>query len=215
MSRRVSDTATREPSGTAGTDAERRAALALADDLRAAGRDAARADALGAHRVVGAAGARRRARRRRERARASATRSPGSSLAAVALWSSRSPTSPRRADPPADARARATQNVVSAPADGPAGRHHADRHGGRRTAPRSGRSRRFPGGVLRWSLGGARARPGLLRRRAPRASRTTWVGAVQLPPTLVLLACLLALLDEAVADPVEDGPRRRGAPRSR
>ena len=68
---------------------------------------------------------------------------------------------------------------------------------------RSGRGRRFPGGVLRWSLPALVAVLGCCIVRAAGVD-ATWVGAVQLLPTLVLLAALLALLDEAVADPADD-----------
>jgi hypothetical protein len=202
VSRRVGDTVTREPSGTAGTDAERRAAHALADELRGTGREArvqtvwvrtawwapqALAVALGVAASVLAVG----------------DPIPGVALAAVALLVALADLSAlapvRRLTP-----ARATQNVVSAPADVPPGAitlivtAAVDR-------ARSGLGRRFPGGVLRWSLGALALVLACCGVRAA-GIEETWVGAVQLLPTVVLLACLLAFLDEAVADPV-DGDR--------
>lgn len=200
MSRRVSDTAVRESSGTAGTDAERRAAHALAADLRAGGREVrvqtlwvrtawwapqALAVALGVVASVVAVG----------------DPMPAVVLAAVALLVSLADLSAltpiRRCTP-----ARATQNVVSAPEHVPPGAitlivtAAVDR-------ARSGLTRRFPGGVLRWSLSALAL---VLACCVVRAAgiEDAWVGAVQLLPTLVLLACLLAFLDEAVADPLED-----------
>ncbi len=106
--------------------------------------------------------------------------------------------------------ARATQNVVSAPADVPPGSitlivtAAADRarSGWAAGSPAVCCAGRWPRSALVLACCIARA-AGL---------EETWVGAVQLPPTVVLLACLLAFLDEAVADLIEDD---RGASRRR
>ena len=67
-------------------------------------------------------------------------------------------------------------------------------------------ARRFPGGVLRWLVGA------LLLVLACCIARVagiedTWLGWVQLPPTVVLLICLLAFVDQAAADPAPDDER--------
>jgi hypothetical protein len=128
----------------------------------------------------------------------------GLSLAAAALLVALidlTPAAPLRRLTPA----RATQNVVSAPAQTPSAAvtlivtAAVDRR-------RRGLARRFPGGVLRWSLGG------LVLVSACCAARVAgldagWLGAIQLLPTLVLLGCLLALLDQAVAEPAAGDDR--------
>jgi len=203
MCRRVSDTAAGEQSGIACTDAERRASLALAQELRDQGREPrvqtvwvhvawwapqALAAALGvAASVVGVG-----------------TPVAGLSLAGAALLIALLdllPSAPLRRVIPV----RATQNVVSAPpdaADMPVTlilTAAVDR-------ARGGLARRFPGGVLRWSLTALLL---VLACCVVRVAGTEagWVGVVQLPPTLVLLGCLLALLDQSVAGPAADDDR--------
>lgn len=204
MSRRVSDTATREQSGTAGTDAERRAALAIAHELQAAGRDA-RVQTLWVHTAWWAPQALAAALGVAASVLAVGDPIPAVVLAAAALalaLADLAAAAPIRRLTPA----RATQNVVAAPADVPPGAitlivtAAVDRS-------RSGIARRLPGGVLRWSLAALTLVLGCCVVRAAGVD-ATWIGAVQLLPTLALLVCLLALLDEAVADPAQDN---RGA----
>ena len=194
----MGDTVTREQSGTACTDAERRAALALAAELRAAGREVRvqtiwvhtawwAPPALGA--VLGIA------------ASVICVGTPVTglvvSVAALAITlADLPPAAPMRRLTPA----RATQNVVSAPAEVADGAvtliitAALDR-------ARRGLALRLPGGVLRWTIAA------LILVAACCVARTAgvdgdWIGVVQLPPTLVLLISLVALLDAAVADPV-------------
>jgi len=98
--------------------------------------------------------------------------------------------------------ARATQNVVAAP---PATPDDAvtlvltaavDRE-------RRGLARRLPGGVLRWTIASLTLVAACAAARALDADGD-WLGILQLPPTLALLLCTLALLDQAVADPPGD-----------
>ena len=208
----------RERHGHARTERHRRHRRRAARRARARGRAARRPGARPACRRSGCA--RRGGRRRRSRSRwasrracsRSATRSPpwcsrrSRLLVALADLSALAPI--RRLTP-----ARATQNVVSrARARCPPGAitlivtAAVDR-------ARSGLARRFPGGVLRWSLGALAL---VLACCVVRAAgiEETWVGArAARRPRIVLLACLLAFLDEAVADPVDDdrGAVARGA----
>lgn len=196
----MSATTAIEPSGTAGSDAERRAALALADELRTAGREVrvlplwvrtawwaplALAAALG---VTGSI---------------ASIESPAAGLVlglaglAIAL-TELTPLHPVRRL----AFARATQNVVAAPPLTPDDAvtlvltAAVDRE-------RRGLARRLPGGVLRWSVAGLALVAACAAVRLAGADGD-WLGIVQLPPTLALLLCTLALLDQAVADPPED-----------
>jgi hypothetical protein len=197
MCRRVSDTAAGEQSGIACTDAERRAALALAEELRDQGREP-RVQTLWVHVAWWAPQALAAALGIAASVVGVGTPVAGLSLAGAALLIALLdllPAAPLRRIIPA----RATQNVVSAPAAGPDVpvtlilTAAVDR-------ARGGLVRRFPGGVLRWSLA---ALVLVLACCVVRALETEagWVGAVQLGPTLVLLGCLLALLDQAVAEP--------------
>jgi hypothetical protein len=190
-----------EPSGAAGTDAERRAALALADGLRARGRQArvptlwvrtawwlplALAAALGVGASVLSVG----------------DPVAGLVLAGVGLlltFADLSPWAPVRRL----TFARATQNVVSPP---PA-------RAGERTVtliltaaidrPRRGWPARFPGGVRRWLLV-ALVLVALCALARQLGLESIWLGIVQLPPTLALLLVVLALLDQAGAAPRGD-----------
>ena len=200
MSCAVGDTATREQSGTAGSDAERRAALELAQDLRDAGRDA-RVQTLWVHTAWWAPQALAAAMGVAASVLAVGDPIPAVILAAaalaIALTDLSAPAPMRRLTP-----ARATQNVVCAPAEVPPGAITLIVTAAVDQA-RAGRGRRFPGGVLGWSLGALALVLACCGVRAAGVDGT-WIGAVQLFPTLVLLACLLALLDEAVAEPAED-----------
>lgn len=200
MSRRVTDTAIREQSGTAGTDAERRAAHALADALRGTGREV-QVRTLWVHTAWWAPQALAAALGVLASVLAVGTPVPAAVVAGVALALAladlSAPAPVRRLTP-----ARATQNVVSAPAEVPPGAitlivtTAVDR-------ARSGLGRRFPGGPLRWSIAALAVVLACCVVRAVGVDET-WVGAIQLLPTLVLLAAVLAFLDEAVADPVPD-----------
>lgn len=196
----MSATTAIEPSGTAGSDAERRAALALAEELRAAGREVrvlplwvrtawwaplAIAAALGIAGSVVAVEA----------------PVPGLVLAltglAVAL-TELTPLQPLRRL----TIARATQNVVVAPRATPDDSitlvltAAVDRE-------RRGLARRLPGGVLRWLIPSLALVAGCAIARAAEVDGD-WLGIVQLPPTLALLLCALSLLDQSVAHPPQD-----------
>jgi hypothetical protein len=99
--------------------------------------------------------------------------------------------------------ARATQNVVSPPPAAAGERPitlivtaAADR-------PRRGRASRWPGGALRWSLAALALVAACSAARLAGAEGAP-VGLVQLGPTLVLLLALLAFLDEGLARPAPD-----------
>lgn len=203
MCRRVSGTAIGEQSGVAGSDAERRAALALAGRLRELGREP-RVQTLWVHPAWWAPQALAAALGVAASVTGVSAPVAGLAIAAAALLVALldlAPAAPLRRLTPA----RATQNVVSAPAEIPPGAvtliitAAVDR-------PRRGLARRFPGGVLRWSLGALTV---LLLCCVARVAglEADWLGWVQFPPTLVLLVCLLALLDQAVADPGENDDR--------
>ena len=149
MCRRVSDTAAGEQSGIACTDAERRAALALAQELRDQGREP-RVQTLWVHVAWWAPQALAAALGVAASVVGVGTPVAGLSLAGAALLIALLdllPAAPLRRVIPV----RATQNVVSAPPDGadlPVTlilTAAVDR-------ARGGLVRRFPGGVLRWSL---------------------------------------------------------------
>ena len=186
-----------EQSGPAAGDAERRAAIARAGRLRAAGREVrittvwvrtawwlvqALCAAAGvgasvvsvAHPIIGAAVA-------------------GGALL-IALTD---------LPPLALARrltfARATENVVAAPPDRAGERPVVLVLTASGDLPRRGLRQRLPGGVLRWSIGGLALVTACCGGRIGGVDGT-WIGLLQLVPTLALLAALLALLDEAVAD---------------
>jgi len=203
MCRRVSDTAAGEQSGIACTDAERRVALALAQELRDQGREP-RVQTLWVHVAWWAPQALAAALGVAASVVGVGTPVAGLSLAGAALLIALLdllPAAPLRRVIPA----RATQNVVSAPPDGADAlvtlilTAAVDR-------ARGGLVRRFPGGVLRWSLAALAL---VLACCVVRALGTDagWLGVVQLPPTLVLLGCLLALLDQAVAEPQAEDDR--------
>ncbi len=203
MCRRVSDTAAGEQSGIACTDAERRAALALAQELRDQGREP-RVQTLWVHAAWWAPQALAAALGVAGSVVGVGTPVAGLSLAGAALLTALLdllPAAPLRRVIPV----RATQNVVSAPAGG------ADMPvtlilTAAVDRARGGLARRFPGGVLRWSLAALAL---VLACCIVRVAGTEagWVGVVQLPPTLVLLGCLLALLDQAVAEPALEDDR--------
>lgn len=191
MSARVTWT---ERSGAAGTDAERRAARALAERLRACGRDARVATIwvrtawwlpLVVVSVLGVAGS----------VLAIAAPVAGLVLAGLALLALLAELSPR----PLLRRltiARATQNVVSPPPERAGERPVTLILTAAVDLPRRGWAERVPGGVPRWLMGA------LLLIVACAVTRVAgvdagWLGAVQLPPTLVLLGAIVVLLDTA------------------
>ncbi len=203
MCRRVSGTATVEQSGVAGGDAERRAAHALAGELRAAGREP-RVQTLWVHSAWWAPQALAAALGVAASVVGVGAPVAGLSLAGAALLitlSELTPAAPLRRLTPA----RATQNVVSAPADAPPGAvtliitAAIDR-------PRRALTRRFPGGVLRWLVAAVALVAACCVLRVVEIDGG-WLGLVQLPPTVVLLVCLLALLDQAVAEPATEDDR--------
>ncbi|CAB4918202.1 unannotated protein [freshwater metagenome] len=190
-----------EQSGPAASDAERRAALARADRLRAAGREVrvstvwvraawwlvlACCAAVGvgasvvavAHPVVGTAIA------------------GGALLVALLDLTPRAPVRQLTF-------ARATENVVALPAARPDERPVVLVLTTAGDLPRAGLARHLPGGVWRWSIGGLALVTACCGARIAGA-QGTWIGVLQLLPTLVLLAALLALLDEAIADTDKD-----------
>jgi hypothetical protein len=191
-----------EPSGTTGSDAERRAALALADELRAEGREV-RVLPLWVHTAWWAPQALAAALGVAGSIVAVATPLPGLLLALAGLAIALTELTPLHPLRRLTIR-RATQNVVGAPsaiADDAVTlvlTAAVDRE-------RRGLARRLPGGILRWSIASLSLVAGCAAARLADVDGD-WLGIVQLPPTLVLLLCTLALLDQAVADP-PDGDR--------
>ena len=102
------------------------------------------------------------------------------------------------------ARRRATQCVVSLPEDHE--RRDADRHGALRRAAARPRAQRPLAGRRRAARGRAAVAGRLRARRHGRRDRrlagieATWLGAIQLVPTVVLIAALAAALDIALSE---------------
>jgi hypothetical protein len=198
----------REPSGAAASDAERRAARALAGALRARGRTArtpavwvrtawwlpvALACALGVAGSVLSVG------------------SPGPGLAVAAagllvLLADLMPWAPVRRL----TIARATQNVVSPPPERPGERPVTLVLTAATDLRRRGWAARLPGGVRRWAIAALVAVLACALTRLLGVDGA-WLGIVQLPPTLVLLVAIVALLDQAGATPQGDDSALRAA----
>jgi hypothetical protein len=191
----------REPSGAAASDAERRAARALAAALRARGRTVrtpavwirtawwlpvALACALGVAGSVLSVG------------------SPPVGLAVtgaglLVLLADLTPWAPVRRL----TIARATQNVVSPPPARAGERPVTLVLTAATDLRRRGWAARLPGGVRRWALAALLAVLACALARLLGADGPL-LGVVQLPPTLVLLVAIVALLDSAGAAPQGD-----------
>lgn len=197
-----------ERSGAAGTDAERRAARALADGLRARGREARVATIwvrtawwlpLAVASAIGVAGS----------ILAIAEPVAGLALVGLALLAVLAELSPW---PPLRRLtiARATQNVVSPPPQRAGERPVTLILTAAVDLPRRSWAARVPGGVPRWLV------VALVLLVACAIARVAgidagWLGVVQLPPTLVLLGAIVALLDTAGAEPEGDDSAVRAA----
>ncbi len=198
---------TRAPSGAAGTDAERRGARALAAALRERGR-AARVQTIWVRPAWWLALAACLAAGVLASVLSVAHPLTGLivALAAIAgalLESSRAPLLRRLTV------ARATQNVVSPPPARPGERPVTLVVSAAIDDPRRGLAARLPGGLPRWTL------VALLLVAACAAGRLagaegSWIGALQLVPTLALLLALFACFEEGTAR-TDDDPSARGA----
>lgn len=204
----MSEVAAAERLGATGTDAERRGARALADELRATGRRARLVpvwvrpawwlvQALCASAGVAASVL-------------AVDHPPAGLLLALAALALAALDLTRLQPLRRLTIARATQNVVSPPPEA----------GGEQPVtlvvtaaahlPRRGLAARAPGGAMRWSLLALALVAACAGARLAGADGP-WIGAVQLVPTVALLALVFAFVEEGVTRPRADESATRAA----